>query len=251
MTKGTQLIHGDNTELMGKLPSKSVDLVVTDPPYLHVKGGMKSKRFNVGKVWASDSHMVTEMSDFGKEQIFDFLDNSLRVLKKANMYVFCSKLQIIHYFEYLSEYNSKVPKSKALKYDLLIWDKLDSRMMSSKFHASDIEYVIRIYEAGVSLDKVWNKDGTKADSDHYMKLQSFKKPTGEHTTQKPIELIKRLIRISSNEGDTVLDPFMGSGTTGIASKALGRSFIGMEVSEKYFKLSSDRIKERGTLNDNN
>ena len=238
-----KLLQGDCIRLIEKMPKKSIDLIVTDPPYLHVKGGMKSKRFNVGKVWSADSHMVTKMSDFGKKEIFKFLDVSLRVLKKANMYIFCSKLQLIHYFEFISEYNSNVPKSRAMKYDLLVWDKLDSRMMSSKFHASDIEYIIRIYEPGVSLNKVWDKEGKKSDSDHYMKLQSFKKPIGEHTTQKPVELIKRLIRISSGENDTVLDPFMGSGTTGIACKNLNRNFVGMELDEEYFEIAKDRIDE--------
>ena len=228
---------------MKLIPDKSVDLIVTEPPYLHVKGGMKSKIFNGGRVWSADSRMVNEMSDFDKKEIFKFLDASLRVLKKANMYIFCSKLQLIHYFEYISEYNGSVPKSKALKYDLLIWDKMDNRMMSSKFHASDIEYIVRIYESGVSLNKVWDEEGKKSDSDHYMKLQSFKKPDGEHTTQKPVELIKRLIRISSRENDLVLDPFAGSGTTGVACKNLNRNFIGMELDEEYFKIAAERINE--------
>ena len=238
-----KLLYGDCLELMKDIPDKSVDMILTDPPYLHVKGGMKSKRFNVGRVWSSDSRMVKEMSDFDKKEIFKFLDVSLRVLKKANVYIFCSKLQLIHYFEYISEYNANVPKSKALKYDLLIWDKLDNRMMSSKFHASDIEYIVRIYEQGVSLNKVWNEDGKKSDSDHYMKLQSFKKPIGEHTTQKPVELIKRLIRISSRENDLVLDPFMGSGTTGVACINTNRNFIGIELDDEYFEIAKRRISE--------
>ena len=243
-----KLLQGDCLELMEKVPEKSIDLIVTDPPYLHVKGGMKSKRFNVGRVWSADSRMVNEMSDFGKKEIFKFLDTSLRVLKKANMYMFCSKLQLIHYFEYISEHNANVPKSKALKYDLLIWDKMDNRMMSSKFHASDIEYIVRIYESGVSLNKVWDEKGKKSDSDHYMKLQPFKKPNGEHTTQKPVELIKRLIRISSRENDLVLDPFMGSGTTGVACINTNRKFIGIELEEKYFDISINRIFENYRTN---
>ena len=237
------IYNEDCLEGMKRLPDKSVDLMITAPPYLHVKGGMKSKRFNVGRVWSADSRMVNEMSDFDKKEIFNFLDASLRVLKKANMYIFCSKLQLIHYFEYISEYNASVPKSRALKYDLLIWDKLDNRMMSSKFHASDIEYIVRIYEQGVSLNKVWDEDGKKSDSDHYMKLQSFKKPIGEHTTQKPVELIKRLIRTSSHENDLVLDPFMGSGTTAIACLSTNKQYIGFELDEGYYNIAQDRINK--------
>lgn len=236
------IYNEDCLEGMKRIPESSIDLIITDPPYLHVKGGMKSKVFNTGRVWSADSHMVTKMSDFDKKEIFNFLDASLRVLKKANMYIFCSKLQLIHYFEYISEYNTNVPKSRALKYDLLIWDKLDNGMMSSKFHASDIEYIVRIYEPGVSLNKVWSEDGKKADSDHYMKLQSFKKPNGEHTTQKPVELIERLIRISSHENDLVFDPFMGSGTTAISAINTNRNFIGFELDEDYCRQANERIE---------
>lgn len=219
-----------------KIPDKSIDLIVTDPPYLHVKGGMKSKTFNKGKVWSKGSHMTSKMSDFGREEIFTFLDIALQKLKKANMYIFCSKLQLVFYFEYLS-------KHKKLKYDLLVWDKQVKSMKSSKFHTSDIEYIIRIYEPGVSLYKVWNKEGTKSDVSHYLKLQSYKQPKGSHTTMKPIDLIENLIRVSSQENDIVLDTFNGSGTTSIACLNTNRNYIGFELDEGYYKASLNRIEE--------
>ena len=240
--KDIELWQGDCLELMKDIPDGSVDLVVTDPPYLHVKGGMKSKKFNVGKVYASDSHMNTAMSDFGECQIYEFLDLSLKKLKKANLYVYCSKLQLQYYFKYISEH-------KKLKYDLLIWDKIDNRMMSTKFYMSDIEYIVRIYEPGISLNKVWNKDVTKADYRYYKKLQSFEKPNGKHTTMKPLEMLERFVMTSSDIDDIVLDPFMGSGTTGIACRNLNRKFIGIELDETYFNLAKERIESAEGLNE--
>lgn len=64
-----------------------------------------------------------------------------------------------------------------------------------------------------------------------------------HPTQKSLELIKYLITVSSNEGDTVLDNCMGSGTTGVACVQLNRNFIGMEISPEYFKIAEKRINE--------
>ena len=64
-----------------------------------------------------------------------------------------------------------------------------------------------------------------------------------HPTQKPLELIKNIIRHSSNEGDTVYDPFMGSGTTGVACVKTNRKFIGVEIEKKYFDIAIKRIKE--------
>ena len=63
-----------------------------------------------------------------------------------------------------------------------------------------------------------------------------------HPTQKPLELMEHIIKVHTNEGDTVLDPFMGSGTTGVACKHLNRNFIGIELDEKYFNIALERIK---------
>jgi site-specific DNA-methyltransferase (adenine-specific) len=70
-----------------------------------------------------------------------------------------------------------------------------------------------------------------------------------HPTQKNLEMTKYLIKILTNEGDTVLDPFMGSGTTGVACKELGRNFIGIEKEKKYFDIAKNRI-DSTTVNNN-
>ena len=64
-----------------------------------------------------------------------------------------------------------------------------------------------------------------------------------HLCQKPEDILERLIKVSSNEGDTVLDLFMGSGSTGVAAKRTGRNFIGIELSEQYFEIAKKRIEE--------
>jgi len=227
-----KLMQGDCLELLKTLPDNSVDLVVTDPPYLHAKGGMKSKKFNVG-TWKSESYTNCIMSDFGEAEINNFLNIVNLKLRKPNMYIFCSRLQLQYYFLWI--YHHKY------KYDLLIWDKQVTSMKNTKFFMSDIEYVLRIYVDGVSLNKIFVADGDKADSIYYRKLQSYKQPRGTHETIKPIELIEKYILLSSNKNDIVLDPFMGSGTTGVACNKLNRNFIGMEINEEYFKIAEKRI----------
>lgn len=64
---------------------------------------------------------------------------------------------------------------------------------------------------------------------------------GLHPAEKPLELIKKFITVGSNKGDLIFDPFLGSGTTGVAAKELGRDFIGCEISDEYFKIASQRI----------
>lgn len=234
-----KIAKGDCLQKLEGVTDNSIDLIVTDPPYEHVMGGMKSKKFNKG-TWDSESYMNKKMSQFKHDDIFQFLDFVIPKMKKVNMFIFCSKLQLAHYFDYIN-------KHKKLKFDLLIWDKSNDngkyRMKSSKFYAQDIEYVIRLYESGVSLKKVWNNEMTKTDSSYYMKRQNYKQPTGLHESMKPVELLEKYIEVSSNENDVVLDPFMGSGSTGVAALNLGRKFIGIELDDKYFDIAKSRLEE--------
>lgn len=181
----------------------------------------------------ADSYINTKMNDFGEQQIFDFLNAVNKKMVKTNMYIFCSKLQLQYYFKWIYE-NKK-------KYDLLVWNKQKTAMKSTKFFTSDIDYVVRIYENGVSLNKII-KDNGVTDSTYYTKIQSYSQPKGVHETIKPIELVKKYILLSSNAKEMVLDPFMGSGTTGVACKSLGRSFIGFEIDENYFNIAKERIE---------
>lgn len=75
------------------------------------------------------------------------------------------------------------------------------------------------------------------------KLNTTDKKKYRHPTIKPVHIVENFILNSSNENDIILDPFMGSGTTGVACKELGRDFIGIEMDEEYFKIAKDRIGE--------
>lgn len=225
--------QGDCMELINTIPDKSIDLIVTDPPYLHVKGGMKSKKFNTG-TWKANSYTNTKMNDFGRKEIFTFLDEISKKMKKTNIYVFCSKLQLEFYFQWIT-LNKK-------KYDLLVWDKQKKSMKSTKFFTSDIDYVLRIYENGVSLNKITDENGI-ALSDYYTKIQSYPQPKGSHETMKPLELIEKYILLSSQEGDVVLDLFMGSGSTCVACINTNRHYIGFELDKQYFEIARQRIEK--------
>jgi site-specific DNA-methyltransferase (adenine-specific) len=72
-------------------------------------------------------------------------------------------------------------------------------------------------------------------------IQKFNRERGLHPNQKPVALIEYFLRTYTKEGDTVLDPYMGSGTTGVACKNLGRKFIGIEIEPKYFDVACARI----------
>jgi len=227
---------GDCIEAVKKLPNKSVDLIVTDPPYLHIKGGCKNKKLNVG-CRDANSKVVSEMSDFGKSQIYSFLDNIKCKMKKVNMYIFASKLQLPYYLNWALE--------NKLQFDVLFWFKNTTRMISTKFYASNVEYIVRIYSSGCALNNIVREDG-KADSELYQKFFVYDSPNKNKKlceTQKPLAMIERIIKLSSNEGDLVLDPFMGSGTTGVACRNLGRNFIGIDNDPEICEVAKERIKK--------
>ena len=229
------VVCGDYSEVIKRIPNKSIDLIVTDPPYLHIKGGCKNKRLNVG-CRDANSKVVSEMSDFGKAQIYSFLDAVKCKMKKVNMYVFASKLQLPYYLNWALE--------NKLQFDVLFWFKNTTRMISTKFYASNVEYIVRIYTNGCSLNNITKENG-KADSELYQKFFIYDSPSKSKKlceTQKPLEMIERIIRLSSKEGDIILDPFMGSGTMGVACRNLGRSFIGIDTDQNICDVAKDRIQ---------
>ena len=226
---------GDYLDVIKKIPDKTIDLIVTDPPYLHIKGGCKSKKLNVG-CRDANSKVVSEMSDFGKSQIYTFLDNVKCKMKKVNMYVFASKLQLPYYLNWALE--------NKLQFDVLFWYKNTTRMISTKFYSSNVEYIVRIYANGCALRSITKENG-KADSELYQKFFIYDSPNKSKKlceTQKPLAMIERIIMLSSDEGDIVLDPFMGSGTMGVACRNLRRSFIGIDNEPNICEVARDRIK---------
>lgn len=210
-----------------------IDALITDPPFLHVKGGMKSKRINTGS-YKAESFVNTNMRDFDEPQIYNLLSKTKGLFNGSfNGYFFCSKLQIVSYLKWTQE--------NKLNYDVLIWDRQKHSLISTKFYTSNIDYVIRIYGKGRALNKIVNSEG-KGDIDYYKKIQSYKHPKEYgHETEKPMELITKYIIVSTNENDVILDPFIGSGTTAVACMNTNRNYIGFELDKHYYDIAQKRI----------
>ena len=198
LADGVEIWQGDCLEVMREIPDKSVDSVITDPPYL-------------GRDDLFDSSVLLPSMEFINEYPF-------AVFWAAN-------------YEFPFDYDA-----------LHIWHK------SIPIHPnSKIGNV-----AGHQFEKIYTKDfGKKCMVFREMAIipnfRACKKelvsdgPDG-HPTQKPISLMKKLI-MKTNPGDTILDPFMGSGTTGVACVQTGRKFIGVEIDPDYYAIARTRIKE--------
>ena len=214
---------GDCLEVMKEIPDKSVDLVLTDPPYTMTKRG-KSCRPN----WMPDN-MGDNVFDDEIPDTTDWFGECYRVLKeKTHFYTFCNTND-------LSLYLTTATKV-GFKFHNLITMIKDTGM-PNRWYLKNCELIL-FFRKGEA--KPIN-DMTSRD---YVHVKMPTKKNGKlHVTQKPLSIIEKLVSNSSNEDDTVLDLFMGSGTTGVACRNLNRSFIGIEKDETYFKIAQERLNE--------
>ena len=220
-----ELYNGDCLEVMKQLPDGSVDLVVTDPPYLIETSG-------AGIYKQADKQYVKELNgikDGFSEQV---LDELCRVMRKINIYIFCSQKQIIPLLDYFVE-------KKKCNWNLLTWHKTNPVPACGNKYLTDTEYILFFREKGVKINGEYNTKFTY----YVTPLNTADKKLYGHPTIKPVEILQNLIVNSSNPGDVVLDPFMGSGSTGISCNNTGRNFIGIELDKGYFDTAKARIGE--------
>lgn len=209
------LYNNDCMKILPTLGNKSVDLVVTDIPYNEV----------------NRKHGSLRKLDKGKADIITFdLDmfvSELARVTKGSIYIFCG-------IEQVSDIRKILVQNK-MSTRLCIWEKTNpSPMNGDKIWLSGIECCV----FGRFPNATFNE---------HCKNTVFRYPCGRnklHPTQKPLELIEKLVLASSNEGDTVLDPCMGSGTTGVACKKNNRNFIGIEMDGEFYNIASRRIEVR-------
>lgn len=228
--ENVQLVHGDCNAAMKALVKQGikVDSIITDPPY----NISKANNFSTMKT------AKRQGVDFGEwDKGFDlisWLDIADKLLKDGgNIVVFNSFLNIGNIAKALES------RGYAIK-DLIRWIKPNPmpRNMSSRF-VSDYELAIWC----VKGKKKWTFNNT---SGSYLRPEiRCPSPNGKerlgHPTQKPVCLMETLVKILTNPEDVVLDPFMGSGSTGVACIRQNRHFIGIELDEKYYNMSYKRI----------
>lgn len=220
-----ELYNGDCLPYLKQMKDKSVDLVVIDPPYeIDNSGGGGAfgtkKREYQNELYKSNLNVgITN----------EVLIELSRIMKKINIYIWCNKNQLLQYMQFFKDYNI----------DLLTWHKTNPTPQCNNKYLSDTEYLLFFRESSV---KVYGNYETKKK--YYISPTNTEdKKIWNHPTIKPIEIIKNLIINSSKEGDTVLDCYMGSGTTGVACKLLNRDFIGCEIDKTYYDIARKRIDE--------
>jgi len=216
-----------NMDCMGgvkSIPDGTIDLCVTDPPYLiETQGG--------GLYAQQDKQYVKELNDIKDGFRTEILDELCRVMKRINIYIFCSQKQIIPLTDYF------VTK-RGCNWNLLCWHKDNPVPACGNKYLTDTEYLLFFRQKGV---KLYGNFDTKRTWFNTPLNQADKEKWG-HPTIKPLGIVRTLVFNSSEEGQTILDPFMGSGTTAIACIKEKRHFVGFELSKDYYDMACKRIK---------
>jgi len=203
------LLVGDSVEILQLLPENCIDLIHTDPPY------------GFGEYRISFHRIPQEKQE--RESI-------VRLMKVFNLYVWSDKNLLPFYLNFALNHN--------LLYDILVYAKIDPLPTFASSYLSDTEYCVFLRESGAFFNSSLSyEDYRKVMLERTNKV--YKKYG--HPTVKHLWMVEKTLKISSKEGDIVLDPFIGSGTTAIAAENLNRFWIGIEINKEYAEITKRRL----------
>jgi len=215
------IIQGDARQVLRLIPSASIDLIVTDPPYPTISGGSGGEGRPVGVLAKNDGRMFAH-NDLRFEE---YLPDLFRVLRDpGHMYLMVNFLNL----------ERAMAAIRAAGFDihnLLVWMK--NNATPNRWYMKNAEYVIFARKgAAVSINDCGSK--TVHQFDNILGSKT-------HPTEKPVELLRHYITNSSAPGQTVLDPFCGTGSTLIAALRAGRRAIGIEIDPTFAGIAKFRM----------
>ena len=231
------IINDDCFNYLSKIESNSIDLILVDPPYLISKeSGFKSYSDNANdEIRKKFGNISIDFGDWDKQELdWDLLFNEYyRILKKGGTLIFFFDIWKSSMIKEVAEKN----KFKQLR--ICQWQKSNPVPINSKLNylSNAIEYFFSFVKGG---KPTFNSE---YDNGIYKYPICHGNERYDHPTQKPLELMKDLIRKHSNEGDLVLDTFAGTGTTGHAALLLNRKFILIEQNVEYYQIIQDRLNK--------
>ncbi len=242
------LFQGNCIDLLEHIPNNSIRAIFADPPYFLSNGGISVQ---------SGKQVCVDKGDWDKsgtpEYIYEFNRQWLSLCRSKltddgtiwisgthhNIHVVMRCLQELGYkiLNTITWQKSSPPPNLSCRYfnfstELIIW----ARKSEKKPHKFNYE-VMKQLNGGSQMTDVWR----------IPTVSMYEKTCGKHPTQKPLRLLYRIVLASTDEGDTILDPFSGSGTTGIAANLLGRKYIGIELNDDFLRLAQCRREELNNL----
>lgn len=232
-----KLYNEDCISAMEKMNPHSINLIVTDPPY-NLGKFMKNRDTNLSKM-RDNFFGAAGWDNMGleewKQSMDDFFSAAAKVMKKGSTLIMFMAIIKVETIIRLAEKHGFYYKTTG------IWHKTNPmpRNMNLHFVNSTEAWIYFTYKTRTGT---FNNNGVLIhDFIETSVTPNSERKYGKHPTQKPENLLLHFVTILSNEGDWVLDPFMGSGTTGVIAKRTNRNFIGVELDKGYFKMAKARI----------
>ncbi len=231
------LIKGDCFEKLKEIPDNSIDLILTDPPYNIAKYSTGNIKFD----WRSDIN--NDLADWDLQPLDpnDLLSEFKRVLSpKGNIFIFCS-------YNLIGEYH-KAFDSQFDTFQFMVWHKTNPvpNFRKTSF-LNSCELIVSCWNKGHTWNFTNQRDMHNfIESGICMGSERIKDADGKnlHPTQKPVNVLKKIIEIASNENDVVLDCFNGVGSTGVAALSLNRRYVGIEIDDTYISATEKRLSEQ-------
>lgn len=228
----------DCIEGLRKIEDNTIDLIVTSPPYNNYRNRRTQK--NRESYWKRTNILYDSFSDKMSDEEYmswqiDCINEMVRVIKPTGTIVYNHKDRIYN-FEVLSPLEW-ILKTDAVYRQRITWDRCGMQAYNPvRFYRVEEDlYILGKNAKGFK----WNKNCAKY-------LSVWRIPPSKNDNfpcSFPIEIPKRVIEAFTDENDTVLDPFMGSGTTALASKLTNRNYIGFELSENYCRIAEERLRK--------
>lgn len=229
------LYNGDCLEVMKDIPDKSVDCVIADPPY----NISRETNFHTLK---GGSRVGMDFGEWDKDfDLTEWISHIPRVLKDNSNVVIFSAWENLGDIKRACEQNNIT-----IKRCLTLRKSNPAPFNRDRLFVNDTEFAVwGVYN---SKNKPTKWTFNRQDSYERTIIDVTVQRSTYHPTMKDIRAMNYLVKVLSNENDIVLDPFMGSGQTGIACKNLGRNFIGIEIDKGYFDIAKERIENDKTDN---
>ncbi len=252
------LYKGDCTKILPKLEPKSIDMLFADPPYFLSSGGISCSGGKQVSVNKGDWDKTLEIKDRLKYHR-TWIKKCREVLKDNGTIWISATLHSIYAIgvalemEGFSIINNiiwqKTNPSPNLacrcfthSTETVIWARKQLTPNKKGVHTFNYE-LMKEENNGKQMKDVWMFEDLEPEFYISSVTPKSEKKEGKHPTQKPLGLLERIIKASTNEEDLILDPFNGSGTTGIAANMLNRKYIGIEQEEEYLELTLRRLEK--------
>lgn len=223
-----QVYNTDAIEWLKTLDNDSVDLIVSDPPYRVTQHGHSGLGGIFKTKVGEDKKLNGKLFEHNEVDVNDYAGELYRVLKPdSHCYIMTNDRNLQNFMNVFTNIGFNFCK-------LLIWDKQNK--ITNQYYMNQVEYILFMYKGR-------NKQINNCGTSNLISVNNVKNKTHNHPTEKPVELMEILIKNSTNEGDLVLDPFVGVGSTPVACQNLKRNFIGCELDKVYYDTTMERLND--------